>query len=148
MEEQNKEIEEQENKNASEDSRQNMQPIPTRSVILWVLAGGYLLYSGYTLCKNVLDGVEGGSWGFMAAGIIFAVVGIGMVIIGGKGLLRNEKEKKEAEAAQKAGVSEKAIPETSEVKTAEPAKKMSIADRANLVNKVNEEENSSEEKQD
>ena len=130
------------------EEEQQPMGLPMRSCILMTLAGLYLTYTGYRLCKNVLDGVEGGSWGFMAAGIIFAVVGIGMVIIGGKGLLRNEKEEKEAEAAQKAGVSEKAIPETSEVKTAEPAKKMSIADRANLVNKVNEEENSSEEKQD
>ena len=130
------------------EEEQQPMGLPMRSCILMTLAGLYLTYTGYRLCKNVLDGVEGGSWGFMAAGIIFAVVGIGMVIIGGKGLLRNEKEKKEAEAAQKAGVSDKAIPETSEVKTAEPAKKMSIADRANLVNKVNEEENSSEEKQD
>ena len=130
------------------EEEQQPMGLPMRSCILMTLAGLYLTYTGYRLCKNVLDGVEGGSWGFMAAGIIFAVVGIGMVIIGGKGLLRNEKEKKGAEAAQKAGVSEKAIPEASEVKTPEPAKKMSIADRANLVNKVNEEENSSEEKQD
>ena len=138
--------------------KEEEQPVglPMRSCILMTLAGIYLTYTGYRLCRNVLDGVEGGSWGFMAAGVIFVVIGIGMLVVGGKGLMRNEKEKKEAEAAQKAGVSEKAIPEASEVKTSEPAKKMSIADRANLVNKVNEEESEekksddaiSEEKQD
>lgn len=124
------------------------QPVglPMRSCILMIMAGIYLIYTGYRLCRNVLDGVEGGSWGFMAAGVVFCVVGIGMLVVGGKGFMRNEKEKKEAEAAQKAGVSEKAIPEASEVKMSEPAKKMSIADRANLVNKVNEEESSTEEK--
>ena len=39
--------------------------VPTRSMILMILAGCYLLYTGYRLCKNVLDGVEGGSWGFL-----------------------------------------------------------------------------------
>ena len=33
--------------------------VPTRSMILMILAGCYLLYTGYRLCKNVLDGVEG-----------------------------------------------------------------------------------------
>lgn len=104
MEEQNKEIEEQENKNASEDSRQNMQPIPTRSVILWVLAGGYLLYSGYTLCKNVLDGVEGSSWGFFVAGAIFIVLGAVLVFMGLKNY--NDKIKAEREAEEAAEASE------------------------------------------
>ena len=44
------------------------QEVPTRSMILMILAGCYLVYTGYRLCKNVLDGVEGGSWGFFAAG--------------------------------------------------------------------------------
>lgn len=128
------------------EEEQQPMGLPMRSCILMIMAGIYLTYTGYRLCRNVLDGVEGGSWGFMAAGIIFVIVGIGMIVVGGRGAMRNEKEKKEAEVAQKAGVSEKAIPEASEVKTPEPAKKMSIADRANLVNKVNEEESTSEEK--
>lgn len=99
MEEQNKEIEEQENKNGSGDGRQNMQPMPTRSVILWVLAGGYLLYSGYTLCKNVLDGVEGSSWGFFIVGVVFIVLGAVLVFMGLKNYNDKMKAERETEAA-------------------------------------------------
>lgn len=34
-----------------------------RSCVLMLLAGLYLLYTGYKLCQNVLNGVEGGNWG-------------------------------------------------------------------------------------
>ena len=69
------------------------QEVPTRSMILMILAGCYLLYTGYRLCKNVLDGVEGGSWGFFAAGAAFIVVGAVMLFVGGRNYLRREKEK-------------------------------------------------------
>ena len=60
------------------------QEVPTRSMILMILAGCYLVYTGYRLCKNVLDGVEGGSWGFFAAGAAFcgSVVASAAVIAG------------------------------------------------------------------
>lgn len=70
------------------------QEVPTRSMILMILAGCYLVYTGYRLCKNVLDGVEGGSWGFFAAGAAFIVVGAVMLFVGGRNYLRREKEKR------------------------------------------------------
>lgn len=121
--------------------------LPTRSCIFMTLAGLYLVYTGYRLCRNVLDGVEGGSWGFMAAGVVFCVIGIGMVVVGGRGLMRNEKEKKAAEAAEKtesAVMNQKVVEE----KPTESGKKMSITERANLVNKVMEEEHTSEDAQE
>ena len=65
------------------------------------LAGIYLIYTGYRLCRNVLEGVEGGSWGFMASGVVFVLIGIGMLVVGGRGLMRREKEKKERETEEK-----------------------------------------------
>ena len=100
------------------------QEVPTRSMILMILAGCYLLYTGYRLCKNVLDGVEGGSWGFFAAGAAFIVVGAVMLFVGGRNYLRREKEKHAQQEAQ-AQIIRKTQP-------AEEKKTMSLADRARL----------------
>lgn len=100
------------------------QEVPTRSMILMILAGCYLLYTGYRLCKNVLDGVDGGSWGFFAAGAAFIVVGAVMLFIGGRNYLRREKEKRAEQEAQAQIIREK--------QPAEEKKTMSIADRARL----------------
>ena len=94
------------------------QEVPTRSMILMILAGCYLVYTGYRLCKNVLDGVEGGSWGFFAAGAAFIVVGAG------RNYLRREKEKRAEQEAQAQIIRE--------TQPAKEKKTMSIADRARL----------------
>ena len=100
------------------------QEVPTRSMILMILAGCYLVYTGYRLCKNVLDGVEGGSWGFFAAGAAFIVVGAVMLFVGGRNYLRREKEKRAEQEAQ-AQIIRETQPEKEK-------KTMSIADRARL----------------
>ena len=97
------------------------QEVPTRSMIL---AGCYLVYTGYRLCKNVLDGVEGGSWGFFAAGGAFIVVGAVMLFVGGRNYLRREKEKRAEQEAQAQIIRE--------TQPAKEKKTMSIADRARL----------------
>lgn len=75
-----------------------LDSIPSRSCGLWTLAGAYVLYLGYKLCKGVLDGADGSGPGFMVAGIAFIVVG-GFMLFGGiRGLARNRKLKEEAEA--------------------------------------------------
>lgn len=77
-----------------------LDSIPPRSCGLWTLAGAYVLYLGYKLCKGVLDGADGSGPGFMVAGIAFIVVG-GFMLFGGiRGLARNRKLKEEAEAAE------------------------------------------------
>lgn len=108
------------------------QEVPTRSMILMILAGCYLLYTGYRLCKNVLDGVEGGSWGFFAAGAAFIVVGAVMLFVGGRNYLRREKEKHAEQEAQ-AQIIRKTQP-------AEEKKAMSIADRARLAGGLDDSE--------
>ena len=108
------------------------QEVPTRSMILMILAGCYLLYTGYRLCKNVLDGVEGGSWGFFAAGAAFIVVGAVMLFVGGRNYLRREKEKHAQQEAQ-AQIIRKTQP-------AEEKKTMSIADRARLAGGLDDSE--------
>nr|WP_295265524.1 DUF308 domain-containing protein [uncultured Blautia sp.] len=100
------------------------QEVPTRSMILMILAGCYLLYTGYRLCKNVLDGVDGGSWGFFAAGAAFIVVGAVMLFVGGRNYLRREKEKRAEQEAQAQIIRE--------TQPTEEKKTMSIADRARL----------------
>ena len=104
------------------------QEVPTRSMILMILAGCYLVYTGYRLCKNVLDGVEGGSWGFFAAGAAFIVVGAVMLFVGGRNYLRREKEKRAEQEAQAQIIRE--------TQPAKEKKTMSIADRARLADGV------------
>ena len=75
--------------------RLGMQPAPTRSIVLWILAGLYLIYTGYTLCKNVLDGTDGGM-GFLAAGVAFIVIGAALVILGIKNYSARAKAEQDA----------------------------------------------------
>ncbi len=137
MEEQNKNPENSEKQeNDVQDSQNTTQQnaTPTRSYVLMILAGCYLLYTGYRLCKNVIDGVDGGSWGFFVAGIGFLIVGAVMLFIGGKNFLKRDKERRAREEA-----------ELAEQKTAEPEKTaekktMSIAERARLASNLDDTE--------
>ena len=94
MKEQNKNPEKKENEVQTSQENTPQNATPTRSYVLMILAGCYLLYTGYRLCKNVIDGVDGGSWGFFAAGIGFLIVGAVMLFIGGKNFIKRDKEKK------------------------------------------------------
>ena len=100
-----------------------------------LLAGAYLIYTGYRLCKNVIDGVEGGSWGFFAAGVGFLIVGIVMLVVGGKNFIKNDKEKKAMEAL----AAEASAKEAEDEKPVEK-KNRSIAERAKLVSALEEAE--------
>lgn len=111
MEEQNKNPEKKENEVQTSQENTPQNATPTRSYVLMILAGCYLLYTGYRLCKNVIDGVDGGSWGFFAAGIGFLIVGAVMLFIGGKNFIKRDKEKRAMEEAAMA-----------EEKAAEPEK--------------------------
>ena len=51
------------------ESQEEQNPSSNRRFLLWTLAGIYLLYTGYSLCKNVIQGAEGASTGFLLAGI-------------------------------------------------------------------------------
>ena len=134
MEEQNKNPEELTSE-ADDQQENRKQGTPTRSCILMLLAGAYLIYTGYRLCKNVIDGVEGGSWGFFAAGVGFLIVGVVMLVVGGKNFIKNDKEKKAMEAL----AAEAAAKEAEDEKPVEK-KNRSIAERAKLVSALDEAE--------
>ena len=128
--------------------------IPVRSCMLMCLAGLYILYTGYRLCKNVIDGVEGASFGFFIVGVVFLVLAVGMLYVGIRGVLADDKKQKaEAAAAKEAAKAEEAeeISEAEEKNGAEKAAeepkekgKMSIRDRANLAGRLAEEESEEE----
>ena len=107
--------------------------LPMRSCVLMLLAGLYLLYTGYKLCQNVLNGVEGGNWGFFAAGVGFLIVGAVMLFIAGKNYLRREKEKKEAQEKE---IQNNPLPK----EEPEERKTMSIAERARLAQNLSDRE--------
>ena len=136
MEENNKQQPEQDTQEpVNEETKE--QGTPLRSSIIMLLAGVYLLYTGYKLCQDVLNGTNDSSWGFFAAGVGFLIVGVVMLVIGGRDLMKRDKEKRAREAAAKAEIQEQ--PET-----AQPKKSMSIAERAHLADALHEEENISE----
>ena len=133
MEENNKQQPEQDMQEpVNEETKE--QGTPLRSSIIMLLAGVYLLYTGYRLCKNVIDGVDGGSWGFFAAGIGFLIVGAVMLFIGGKNFIKRDKEKRAMEEAARAEEKAAEPEKTTEKKT------MSIAERARLASSLEESE--------
>ena len=140
MSEQDKMTEQETEVTASgENSQEEKKPeVPTRSMILMILAGCYLLYTGYKLCQDVLNGTNGSSWGFFAAGVGFLIVGVVMLVVGCRDLIKREKAKQAAEAAK---------PEQKPEEVPEQKKTMSIAERAHLADGLDEEnteENSEE----
>ena len=86
----------------------------TRSSILWIFAGGYLVYTGYRLCKNVITVEEGASAGFMVAGGIFVVIGAVLLIMAIRNLAKEgaQKQALEEAAAKKAAEEAAKNPET------------------------------------
>lgn len=125
---------------AEKETKEETRPqIPVRSYMLMFLAGLYIIYTGYRLCKNVMDGVEGGGAGFFAVGVAFIAIGAAMIFFGIRGYSREEKRKKAEEAAEMS----KAQEETPKV--TQSSAKMSIAERAKLTEHLSEEEETEEE---
>ena len=60
-------------KSGEEEPDTEEQKVSNGRFILWSLAGVYLLYTSYSLCKGYVTGEEGTSMGFMLAGIAFAL---------------------------------------------------------------------------
>lgn len=143
MEEQKKEIEEQE-------SSQKAQNASKRSTFLLFVAGVYLLYTGYSLCKSVLDGQEGAGWVFFVVGGIFLVIGVVMLFYGVKNsnaMKTESSEETESDASQEnnekdaieaaAGESDSAGQDAEAVKHTETTgRPMSIAERAKLASRL------------
>lgn len=145
----------------TQEKKKLWETLPVRNCMLMCLAGLYILYTGYRLCKNVIDGVEGASFGFFIVGVVFLVLAVGMLYVGIRGVLADDKKQKaEAAAAKEAAKAEEVegISEAEEKngteKAAEELKaaveepkekgKMSIRDRANLAGRLAEEESEEE----
>ncbi len=90
-------MEEQKKEQEIPEKKENTQSLPARSMMLLIIAGAYLIYTGYTLCKNVLEGQEGAGWGFFVAGVAFVIIGAGMLFQGIKSYHARTKEKGPAE---------------------------------------------------
>ena len=88
-------------KSGEEEPDTEEQKVSNGRFILWSLAGVYLLYTSYSLCKGYVTGEEGTSMGFMLAGIAFAAIGAGLLFFGIKNMLSEEKIRK-AKAAKNA----------------------------------------------
>lgn len=135
-----------ENKNLEETGVNEKQEVgngksamPMRTCLVMILAGVYVAYLGVSLCQNVINGAEGSGPGFMVAGVIFIVLGVAFVINGIRGSIKAGKIQKESNAESEAQASETETSGTVESKmesTSSLNKKMSIADRANLVSQL------------
>ena len=104
-------------KSGEEEPDTEEQKVSNGRFILWSLAGVYLLYTSYSLCKGYVTGEEGTSMGFMLAGIAFAAIGAGLLFFGIKNMLSEEKIRNRS---------------------------MSIAERANMVKNLEDEEEDGE----
>lgn len=118
------------------ETEKNQQEKPTANFGLLLLAGAYLVYTGYKLCKGVLSGDEDAGIGFLAAGIAFAVIGAGMLISAAKNAMRRSRAKKAA--------LEEEMKNNPELQP-EEQKRMSISERARLAEHLSEEEAALEE---
>ena len=103
----------------------------------------YLLYTSYSLCKGYVTGEEGTSMGFMLAGIAFAAIGVGLLFFGIKNMLSEEKIKK-AKAAKNAAMEAAAGGELKKEDASGQNRSMSIAERANMVKNLEDEEEDGE----
>ena len=85
------------------EATQNESPVqeesPARRSLLWIFAGGYLVYTGYRLCASVISGAEDSGVVFLAAGGIFVVIGAVLLIMAIRNLAKAGAQKHELEEA-------------------------------------------------
>ena len=115
------------------EATQNESPVqeesPARRSLLWIFAGGYLVYTGYRLCEGIIKGTDDASKGFLIAGGIFIVIGAVLLIKAVRNLAKAGAEKaSEQEAAARKMIEENA------------KKKMSISERAHLAENLDDAE--------
>ena len=100
-----------------------------------LIAGLYLAYLGWGLCKGYIDKAEGSGIGFFCAGAAFILLGVFMAFAGGRVTLKAQNQKKaEAEAEMKKTGTSEEVPEEK--------KPMSIAERAALASREDDYEES------
>lgn len=126
------------------ESQEEQKPSSNARFMLWTLAGIYLLYTGYSLCKGFITGAEDTGIGFMLAGIAFAVIGVGLLVASIKTMISEDKLKK-AKAAKDAAMLAATGSELDKGDGSGTKKSMSISERANLAKRLENEEESEEE---
>ena len=99
MEEQKRENKEELQQETTEEKNSDQGNSSTRSSLLWVFAGGYLVYTGYRLCASVISGAEDSGVVFLAAGGIFVVIGAVLLIMAIRNLAKAGAQKHEIEEA-------------------------------------------------
>ena len=127
MEEQKTENKEELQQETTEEKNSSQGNSSTRSSLLWIFAGGYLVYTGYRLCANVISGAEDSSVGFLVAGGIFVVIGAVLLIMAVRNLAKAGAQKQAAEEAAK-----------DQENAAAGKKRMSIAERAHLAENLDD----------
>ena len=149
-------MEEQKNKNLPEEIQaENLtkedngeqEKASGRRMLLWGLAGIYLLYTGFSLCKGFINGEEGSQMGFMIAGIAFLVIGAGLIFVAARNALKSGKVKELKEAGEAAGRAGTEAAAGGELKSEDRPltdRSMSIAQRANLTQRLADEETEKE----
>ena len=73
--------------------------LPQEATFCGSSQGGYLVYTGYRLCANVISGAEDSSTGFLVAGGIFVVIGAVLLIMAVRNLAKAGAQKHEMEEA-------------------------------------------------
>ena len=121
MEEQKRENKEELQQETAEEKNSGQGNSSTRSSLLWIFAGGYLVYTGYRLCASVISGAEDSGVVFLAAGGIFVVIGAVLLIMAIRNLAKAGAQKHDSQN-----------PETV------AKKKMSIAERAHLAENLDD----------
>ena len=72
----------------------------SRSNILWIVAGIYLLYSGFTLVRDAVNGVAASSPFIPVAGVAFLIIGAGLLFAGAKNSIKAQKDEEQRQEAQ------------------------------------------------
>ena len=93
MEEQKRENKEESQQETAEEKNSGQGNSSTRSSLLWIFAGGYLVYTGYRLCASVISGAEDSGVVFLAAGGIFVVIGAVLLIMAVRNLAKAGAQK-------------------------------------------------------
>ena len=109
MEEQKRENKEELQQETAEEKNSGQGNSSTRSSLLWIFAGGYLVYTGYRLCASVISGAEDSGVVFLAAGGIFVVIGAVLLIMAIRNLAKAGAQKHELEEAAAKKAAEEAF---------------------------------------
>ena len=115
-----------------------------RRIIIWILAGGYLIYLGIDMFRRMRQEQPTNMTFFMAMSVLFIVVGAIFVVSGLRPVIKKIKESREAKEAivketldsNDENVEEQEKPESkpeeAEPKKAEPKRKKTMRERAML----------------